>query len=81
MVEVVEVDEVDGEVRVDWRVGVDGAVKVVGLAVVVGVIRENGSKRSPDVVPDCIIKYTTTHIVVITVCCFRDHRSNTKPWL
>ena len=79
----VEVVGVDGEVRVDWRVGVDGAVKVVGVAVVVGVTKENGSKRSPDVamVPDCIIKYTTTHIIVITVCCFRDHRSHTKPWL
>ena len=37
---------VDGEV--DWVAGVDGAIKVVGVAVVVGVIRENGSKRSPD---------------------------------
>ena len=86
-VEVVGVDRmvgVDGEVREDWMVWVDGTVKVVGVAVEVGVIRENGSKRSPDhamVVPDCIIKYTTTHIIVITVCCFRDHRSHTKPWL
>ena len=43
---VVQVVGVDGEV--DWVAGVDGVIKVVGVAVVVGVIRENGSKRSPD---------------------------------